>query len=124
MGVFNGTDGDVTFSDGYNVNPKAFEMTPECTIGKSLNFDSDGNWEVALAGAKRWTGTITWEMDDGTAVPTVGATGSATFQAKSGYTWSGTIMIGQYTSRVELENADAVELQATFTGSGTLTSPS
>lgn len=123
MAFFNGMDGDVTWAAGYDTGVKAFEITDEIETAEYLNWDSVDNYVGVLSGAKRWSGTITADFDDATALPTGGTSGAATLRAAAAtQTWSGTIVATRVRSAVQ-KTAAVVEAIIEFVGNGTLTRP-
>ncbi len=121
MAFFNGMDGAVAWVAGYDTGVKAFTVTDEIDIGKYVNWDSVDNYEDALAGARRWSGTITADFDNATALPDPGTSGATTLRAASAtQTWSGTIMLERITNEVAM-TSDVTEVTFDFIGSGTCT---
>jgi len=123
MAEFNGMDGSISWSAGYDSQVKSFSITDEIDIGRTINFDASNDYESTLQGAKRWSGTITADADDTAAIPEAGASGSATLNVNVDQNWSGTVVCQQIEQTVEKGDEGPVEVTFSFEGDGDLTRP-
>lgn len=114
---FSGMNGTVTWVGGSVHGVKAFSITAEGDIGRYNNWASPDGWENLLAGVKRWSGSITFDMESDEALVDPLTTGAFVGQCTTGYTWAGDIMLERITNAVQ-KNADVIEVTYDFQGDG------
>lgn len=140
MAVVAGTEGSVTFANGYVLNATAWTISIEAdevdiTSWEDYGVSTDAaarlaSWDAYLGGRKRWSGTYTCVFDSDTAPYTntsplgmTAAAATATFTIDSNAvqdsTFSGTIIV----TGVEATNdvSDAARITFSFRGTGALT---
>lgn len=140
MAVVAGTEGTITFADGYAVKVTAWTISIEADEVDITSWDEYGpsadaaarlaSWDAYLGGRKRWSGTYTAVFDSATAPYTsttpLGMTdgaASATFTIDENATttaseFTGTIII----TGIEATNdvSDAARITFSFRGTGAL----
>lgn len=124
MSTFNGMSGSVDFESVKNV--KSFSITDEMDTGRTLNFDSESDYEEIVkdgegnpSGPKRWNGSMTADADTNGPQLRTGDHGPASLNAVTGHTWSGEIVVTEVAEEVE-KGPDAVEITFNFEGDGEL----
>ncbi|GAG46844.1 unnamed protein product, partial [marine sediment metagenome] len=98
---FSGITGQVTFAGGSVQGVKAFTVTVEGDIGEYNNWSSPDDWVRLLLGVKRWSGSITMDMqsDEATIEPHVA--GAFVGTCFAGLDWQGDIVIERVTNTVQ-----------------------
>lgn len=119
---FSGVTGGVAFTGGDVQGVKSFTVTMEGDIGEYNNWDSPDNWVRLLAGVKRWSGSITMDMQSDEAVIEPHTIGDFTGTCFAGHEWTGAIMVERITNTVQ-KSADVIEVTFDFRGDGPPTPP-
>lgn len=121
MAIINGSGGGVTFT---GVDDDVFEWSINANVGvQNVTSFDDGTDAVFISqGVKEWSGSYQRYID-GAASPwaeSPNTTGSATFTAQSGTTYSGTIIVTSVGTPVS-KTGGAIVQTVNFQGTGALT---
>ena len=116
---YSGMSGSVAFTGGTVRGAKGWELTTEADASGYSNWDSS-DWEGTFTGVKRWSGTITTDLDKFTAPVATGTSGTVTLHTGSGQKWSGAIKVTGIRNMAS-KGADVVEITYSFRGDGALT---
>ena len=93
MGAFSGHGGNVTFGSGYTVNVYSWSIDYTAEALESTDFASSGA-RTFIPGLTGWSGSYECRLDSATPIVAPGAAAaSATFQARTGLTYNGNIII-------------------------------
>lgn len=118
-----GKDGTVTYNST-QIAITDFSVTVEGDVQDVTDSSSaSAGWEENIPnGFRRWSGSFSGFVLDGTATPTIaGAAASLVLLAETGVTWTGNAILNSKTIDSKVKGTDAVKMTVNFTGTGALT---
>ena len=122
MAIINGSGGSVAFTAG--ADDDIFEWSIDAGIGvqEVTSFDDAADAIFISQGIKNWSGSYSRYIDSAANpwAETPGTTGTGTFTAQSGSTYSGSIIVQGASTSVS-KTGGAIVQTVTFQGTGTLT---
>ena len=121
MAVISGIGGSVTFSGGYDVNVRSWNVSLSAESVETTDMAPTASYRTRIGGLKSWSGSYSTFLDD-TVLPDIddklgGAAATAKFQLTdgSGPNIEGSIIITDIA--VTATTDSAVEVEFTFEGS-------
>jgi hypothetical protein len=118
MGAIAGKEGNVTFSSGYTTGVFSWSIDYNAEALEETDF-ADLGYRTYIPGLKGWSGSFECRLDNSSKIAHPGKPGaSATFQATTGVTYYGNILVTGLALSTPVDGIAAVTVS--FQGSGPL----